>query len=175
MTSGGFKGLFFSPLRGIFSGMDRKHLILLAAFVLGSLYFSLRILFFGRSVVFDSSLVFRYLILAPLAEELFFRGVVQEWLERRKWPSFLFCFRGEYRSFRAVCRFSSLGERAGTGFSGVFPFRGVRVSVHGIQVSAALRALPFLLQSQCDDSVNITAAVPDFNLIFPLFMLFLFS
>lgn len=88
MTSGGFKGLFFSPLRGIFSGMDRKHLILLAAFVLGSLYFSLRILFFGRSVVFDSSLVFRYLILAPLAEELFFRGVVQEWLERRKWPSF---------------------------------------------------------------------------------------
>ncbi len=70
--------------------MDRKHRLLITAFALGLLYFSGRILFFGGRVVFDSSLVFRFLLLAPLAEELFFRGVLQEWLERRKWRSFYF-------------------------------------------------------------------------------------
>ncbi|QAR34244.1 JDVT-CTERM system CAAX-type protease [Geovibrio thiophilus] len=67
--------------------MERKNIILLTAFSLGAAYFGARILFLGGSFVFDSSKVLRYLLLAPVAEELFFRGVMQEWLERLKLPS----------------------------------------------------------------------------------------
>lgn len=68
--------------------MKRKSWLLLTAFFLGAAYFCIRIFLMDGSFAFDSSKVFRYLILAPAAEELFFRGVLQEWLERRMAQTF---------------------------------------------------------------------------------------
>lgn len=68
--------------------MKRKFWLLLTAFFLGAAYFCIRIFLMDGSFAFDPSKVFRYLILAPAAEELFFRGVLQEWLERRMAQAF---------------------------------------------------------------------------------------
>ncbi|WP_022852195.1 JDVT-CTERM system glutamic-type intramembrane protease MrtJ [Limisalsivibrio acetivorans] len=54
-----------------------------AAFIAGLSYFAFRIIFTGAEFRFDGQKVFHFLILAPVAEELFFRGVVQDYAERR--------------------------------------------------------------------------------------------
>lgn len=70
--------------------MERKHCFTLIAFAAGAVWFGFRILFLGAEFVFDSSKALLFLILAPVGEELLFRGVIQEYLERRKLPSFFF-------------------------------------------------------------------------------------
>jgi membrane protease YdiL (CAAX protease family) len=66
-----------------FRMMKRKNFLLFTAFALGPVYFAARIIFFGGHFYFDQSKILLFLVAAPAAEELFFRGVVQEWLLRK--------------------------------------------------------------------------------------------
>jgi membrane protease YdiL (CAAX protease family) len=69
--------------------MERKRQILtFVAFAIGAAYFAIRVFYLGANFVFDPSKVLVFLIIAPIGEELLFRGVIQEYLEQRKLPSF---------------------------------------------------------------------------------------
>lgn len=69
---------------------NNRFLISLVAFAIGTIYFAVRIFYFGGEFVFDQSKVLRYLIIVPIAEEIIFRGVAQEFLERKSMKNFLF-------------------------------------------------------------------------------------